>query len=151
MEDNSLKILIEEAIKVSMKSGEKEKTTTLRMAMSEIKKQEIDKKSDLDNQEITFLIQRMIKQRKDSSSHFQSAGREELALKEEREIETLAEFLPAQLSEEEISAFVKEAVEALNAETNQDIGRVMGTLKTNLQGKADMSLVSKIVKERLTK
>ena len=151
MEDNSLKILIEEAIKVSMKSGEKEKTTTLRMAMSEIKKQEIDKKSDLDNQEITFLIQRMIKQRKDSSSHFHSAGREELALKEEREIETLAEFLPAQLSEEEISAFVKEAVEALNAETNQDIGRVMGTLKTNLQGKADMSLVSKIVKERLTK
>ena len=151
MEDNSLKILIEEAIKISMKSGEKEKTTTLRMAMSEIKKQEIDKKSDLDNQEITFLIQRMIKQRKDSSSHFQSAGREELALKEEREIETLSEFLPAQLSEEEISAFVKEAVEALNAKTNQDIGRVMGTLKTNLQGKADMSLVSKIVKERLTK
>jgi len=151
MEDNSLKLLIEEAIKVSMKNGEKEKTTTLRMAMSEIKKQEIDKKSDLDNQEITFLIQRMIKQRKDSSSHFQSAGREELALKEEREIETLSEFLPAQLSEEEISAFVKEAVEALNAETNQDIGRVMGTLKTNLQGKADMSLVSKIVKERLTK
>ena len=151
MEDNSLKILIEEAIKVSMKSGEKEKTTTLRMAMSEIKKQEIDKKSDLDNQEITFLIQRMIKQRKDSSSHFQSAGREELALKEEREIEILSKFLPAQLSEEEISAFVKEAVEALNAETNQDIGRVMGTLKTNLQGKADMSLVSKIVKERLTK
>ena len=93
----------------------------------------------------------MIKQRKDSSSHFQSAGREELALKEEREIEILSEFLPAQLSEEEISAFVKEAVEALNAETNQDIGRVMGTLKTNLQGKADMSLVSKIVKERLTK
>ena len=151
MEDNSLKILIEEAIKVSMKSGEKEKTTTLRMAMSEIKKQEIDKKSDLDNQEITFLIQRMIKQRKDSSSHFQSAGREELALKEEREIEILSKFLPAQLSEEEISAFVKEAVETLNAETNQDIGRVMGTLKTNLQGKADMSLVSKIVKERLTK
>ena len=151
MEDNSLKILIEEAIKVSMKSGEKEKTTTLRMAMSEIKKQEIDKKSDLDNQEITILIQRMIKQRKDSSSHFQSAGREELALKEEREIEILSKFLPAQLSEEEISAFVKEAVEALNAETNQDIGRVMGTLKTNLQGKADMSLVSKIVKERLTK
>ena len=151
MEDNSLKLLIEEAIKVSMKNGEKEKTTTLRMAMSEIKKQEIDKKSDLDNQEITILIQRMIKQRKDSSSHFQSAGREELALKEEREIEILSEFLPAQLSEEEISAFVKEAVETLNAETNQDIGRVMGTLKTNLQGKADMSLVSKIVKERLTK
>ena len=151
MEDNSIKLLIEEAIKVSMKNGEKEKTTTLRMAMSEIKKQEIDKKSDLDNQEITILIQRMIKQRKDSSSHFQSAGREELALKEEREIEILSKFLPAQLSEEEISAFVKEAVETLNAETNQDIGRVMGTLKTNLQGKADMSLVSKIVKERLTK
>ena len=151
MEDNSLKPLIEEAIKVSMKNGEKEKTTTLRMAMSEIKKKEIDKKSGLDNQEITILIQGMIKQGKDSSNHFRSADREELALKEEREIETLSEFLPAQLSEEEISAFVKEAVEALNAKTNQDIGRVMGTLKTNLQGKADMSLVSKIVKERLTK
>ena len=151
MEDNSLKLLIEEAIKVSMKGRERERTTTLRMAMSEIKKQEIDKKSDLDKEEITLLIQRMIKQRKDSSNQFQSAGREELALKEAREIKILSEFLPAQLSEKEIIEVVKQVVETLNAKTTQDIGRVMGSLKTSLQGKADLSLVSKIVKESLTK
>ena len=151
MEDNSLKLLIEEAIKVSMKGGERERTITLRMAMSEIKKQEIDKKFDLDKEEITLLLQRLIKQRKDSFNQFQSAGREELALKETREIEILSEFLPAQLSEKEIIEVVKQAVDTLDAKTSQDIGRVMGSLKTDLQGKADLSLVSKIVKESLTK
>ena len=86
MSEDNIKPLIQEVIKSSMKKGEKEKTTTLRMAISEIQREEIDKRSDLSNQEVITILQRMIKQRKDSSNQFRSAGREELSLKEEREI-----------------------------------------------------------------
>jgi hypothetical protein len=151
MEDKSLKILIEEAIRVSLKAGKKERTTTLRMLLNEIKTTEKIKKDSLDSSETIFIIQKMIKQRKDSMSQFLSAEREELAQKEEREIETLSEFLPEQLSEEEIKELVAKSIIDLNAETPQDIGKVMSTLKPALQGKADMSLVSKLVKISLTK
>lgn len=134
-----------------MKKGEKEKTTTLRMAISEIQREEIDKRSDLSDREVIAILQRMIKQRKDSSNQFRSAGREELSLKEEREMETLSEFLPEQLSENEIKEIVFNSIKSLNAKTPQDIGKIMGSLKLDLQGKADMSLVSKLVKENLTK
>ena len=151
MVENSIKPLIKEAIKVSMKSGEKEKTITLRMAIHDIQTAEKVKRTSLNDSDTGLLIQSMIKQRKESMSQFQSAGRDELAQKEGREIEILSEFLPLQLSEEKINLAVKEAIENLKAETPQDIGKVMGSLKPSLQGKADMSLVSKIVKESLTK
>mgnify|MGYP001181208273 FL=1 len=151
MTDNSLKPLLQEAVNSFLKAQEKEKTVTLRMALSEIKKEEIDKKTDLNDQEVISILQRMIKQRKDSSNQFKSAGRDELAQKEEREIKTLSEFLPEQLSEEEIKDLVIKSIIDLNAETPKDIGKVMGFLKSNLQVKADMSLVSKLVKENLIK
>ena len=151
MTENALKLLIQEAVKSSMRNREKEQTSTLRMAISEIQREEIDKKSVLSDHEITTILQRMIKQRKDSFNQFKSAGREELALKEAREIEILSEFLPVQLSVEEINLAVKEAIATLNAESPKDIGKVMGSLKARLQGKTDMSLVSKLVKENLTK
>ncbi len=151
MTENALKLLIQEAVKSSMRNREKEQTSTLRMAISEIQREEIDKKSVLSDHEITTILQRMIKQRKDSFNQFKSAGREELALKEAREIEILSEFLPVQLSVEEINLAVKESIATLNAESPKDIGKVMGSLKTRLQGKTDMSLVSKLVKENLTK
>ncbi|HIB75132.1 MAG TPA: GatB/YqeY domain-containing protein [Gammaproteobacteria bacterium] len=151
MAENSIKPLIKEAIKVSMKSGEKEKTITLRMAIHEIQTAEKIKRTSLTESYTGLVIQSMIKQRKESMSQFQSAGRDELAQKEGREIEILSEFLPLQLSEEKINLAVKEAIENLKAETPQDIGKVMGSLKPSLQGKADMSLVSKIVKESLAK
>ena len=151
MAENSIKPLIKEAIKVSMKSGEKEKTITLRMAINDIQTAEKIKRTSLTDSNTGLVIQSMIKQRKESMSQFQSAGRDELAQKEGREIEILSEFLPLQLSEEKINLVVKEAIENLKAETPQDIGKVMGSLKPSLQGKADMSLVSKIVKESLAK
>ena len=151
MAENSIKPLIKEAIKVSMKSGEKEKTITLRMAINDIQTAEKIKRTSLTDSDTGLVIQSMIKQRKESMSQFQSAGRNELAQKEGREIEILSEFLPLQLSEEKINLVVKEAIENLKAETPQDIGKVMGSLKPSLQGKADMSLVSKIVKESLAK
>ena len=151
MTEEKINPLIQEEIKSSMKMGEREKPITLRMAISEIKKEEIEKKSDLSDQEVTSILQKMIKQRKDSSNQFSSAGRDELAQKEEREIETLKEFLPEQLGEEEIKELVTKAIINLKAETPQDIGKVMGSLKSDLQGKADMSLVSQLVKENLAK
>lgn len=151
MTENKLKSLIQEEIKVSMKKGNKEKTTTLRMAISEIKKEEIDKQADLNGENIISIIQKMIKQRKDSSNQFRSANRDELAEKEEREIKILTEFLPEQISEEEITEIVRETIIREGASSPQDMGKVMGSLKFNLQGKADMAVVSKVVKKSLNK
>lgn len=150
MSKNKLKSLIQIAVNKALKSGEKEKTTTLRMSLSAIQKEEINKKSELTEEETILIIQKMIKQSKESSAQFEAAGRKELADKEKNEIKILSEFLPKQISEEEIIKIVEDAIEKEGAKSQQDIGKVMGTLKQILQGKAEMSLVSQIVRERLS-
>tara|TARA_B100000029_G_scaffold237785_2_gene234842 strand:- start:460 stop:912 length:453 start_codon:yes stop_codon:yes gene_type:complete len=149
MSDNQIKIALKEATISSMKKGEKEATTTLRMFSAEIKKEEIEKKTELTDEETISIVQKMIKQRKDSFSQFEQAGREELAEKEAREISILEQFLPEQLSEEEILQEVNQAIAESGAESMQDMGKVMGLLKNKLSGKADMGLVSIKVKESL--
>lgn len=149
MSDNQIKIALKEATVSSMKKGEKESTTTLRMFSAEIKKEEIEKKDELTDEETISIVQKMIKQRKDSFSQFKQAGREELAEKEAREISILEQFLPEQLSEEEILQEVNQAIAESGAESMQDMGKVMGLLKNKLSGKADMGLVSIKVKESL--
>ena len=149
MSDNQIKIALKEATISSMKKGEKEATTTLRMFSAEIKKEEIEKKEELTDEETISIVQKMIKQRKDSFSQFEQAGREELAEKEAREISILEQFLPEQLSEEEILQEVNQAIAESGAESMQDMGKVMGLLKNKLSGKADMGLVSNKVKESL--
>ena len=149
MSDNQIKIALKEATISSMKKGEKESTTTLRMFSAEIKKEEIEKKDELTDEETISIVQKMIKQRKDSFSQFKQAGREELAEKEAREISILEQFLPEQLSEEEILQEVNQAIAESGAESMQDMGKVMGLLKNKLSGKADMGLVSIKVKESL--
>ena len=146
---NSIKSLLEEAVKNSMRDRNKEKTSTLRMAISEIKKEEIDKRIELSDEEIIKILQRMIKQRKESISQFEQAGREELAHKENAEILVLQDFLPVQMSEDEIKVFVEEAINESGASTPQDMGKVMGSLKSKLKGNVDMGIVSKLVKENL--
>ena len=101
MANQTIRPLIEEAVKVSMKNRDKETTSALRMAISELKKEEIDKQIELEDEQVIQILQRMIKQRKDSYSQFSDAGRNELAEKEQKEIDILSEFLPEQLSEEE--------------------------------------------------
>ena len=147
---SSIKSLIEENVKTSMKERNKEKTLTLRMAISEFKKEEIDKQVDLTNEDSIRIIQRMIKQRKESMSQFIDAGRNELAEKEEAEITILKEFLPEQLSEEEITSIVLEVISETGSTEPADMGKVMGALKSKIQGNADMGLVSRIVKENLS-
>ena len=150
MANQTIRPLIEEAVKVSMKNRDKVTTSTLRMAISELKKEEIDKRIDLEDAQVIQILQRMIKQRKDSYSQFSDAGRNELAEKEQNEINILSDFLPEQLSEEELTLIVTEVIKETAASGPQDMGKVMGSLKQRIQGNADMGLVSKIVKENLS-
>tara|TARA_B100000459_G_scaffold42648_1_gene21697 strand:+ start:313 stop:765 length:453 start_codon:yes stop_codon:yes gene_type:complete len=147
---NTIRPLIEEAVKVSMRERNKEKTSTLRMAISELKKEEIDTRKDITDEVSLKILQRMIKQRKESMSQFNEAGRDELAKKEEAEIKVLEEFMPQQLGEDEIKEIVSKALKDSGASDPQDMGKVMGLLKSEFQGNADMGLVSKIVKEALS-
>ena len=150
MANQTIRPLIEEAVKFSMKNKDKETTSTLRMAISELQKEEIDKRTELEDKQVILILQRMIKQRKDSYSQFSDAGRNELAEREENEIKILNEFLPEQLNEEEIKVFINESLKETHAEGPQDMGKVMGSLKSKIQGNADMGLVSKLVKESLS-
>ncbi len=150
MANQTIRPLIEEAVKVSMKSRDKETTSTLRMAISELKKEEIDKRIELEDEQVIQILQRMIKQRKDSYSQFSNAGRNELAEKEQNEINILSDFLPEQLSEEELNIMIMEVIKETGADGPQDMGKVMGSLKQRIQGNADMGLVSKIVKQNLS-
>ena len=150
MAEITLLPLIQDAVKTAMRNRNKEIVTTLRMAISELKKEEIDKKVTLDDVFVISILQRMIKQRKDAASQFQEANRPELAEKERNEITMLSEFLPEQMSEEDLLQIVKEEIISSNASSMQDIGKIMGSLKIKLLGKADMSTVSKLVKEQLS-
>lgn len=146
---NTIRPLIEEAVKISMRARDKEKTSTLRMAVSELKKEEIDTREEITDEVSIKILQRMIKQRKESMSQFNEAGRDELADKEASEIKILEEFLPDQLGEEEIKEIVANVINDSGASSPQDMGQVMGLLKSKFQGNADMGVVSKIVKEAL--
>ena len=146
---NTIRPLIEEAVKVSMRARDKEKTSTLRMAVSELKREEIDTREEITDEVSIKILQRMIKQRKESMSQFNEAGRDELADKEASEIKILEEFLPDQLGEEEIKEIVANVINDSGASSPQDMGQVMGLLKSKFQGNADMGVVSKIVKEAL--
>ena len=146
---DSIRHLVEEAVKSAMRERNKEKTSTLRMALSELKKEEIDRREEITNEDSIKILQRMIKQRKESKTQFLDAGRSELANKENEEILILQDFLPEQLSEESIKVIVLEAISETQAKEPQDMGKVMGALKSKIKGNADMGIVSKIVKENL--
>ena len=122
---------------------------TIRMFLSEVQRFEIDNKEEVDDSKALQIINKMIKQRNDSISQFKNGGRNDLAEKEEKEVDILSKYKPAQLSDEEITSKVKEAIEQSGATSMQDIGKVMGVLKS-LSGSADMGLVSKIVKDELS-
>ena len=122
---------------------------TIRMFLSEVQRFEIDNKEDVDDAKALQIINKMIKQRNDSISQFKDGGRDDLAEKEQKEVDILSKYKPQQLSEEEITSKVVEAIKESGAESMQDIGKVMGLLKSSLAGSADMGIVSKIVKDQL--
>ena len=122
---------------------------TIRMFLSEVQRYEIDNKEEVDDTKALQIINKMIKQRNDSISQFKDGGRDDLADKEQSEVDILSKYKPAQLSEEEVAVKVYEAIEQSGASSMQDMGKVMGQLKS-LAGSADMGLISKLVKEKLS-
>ena len=145
-----LKSLIKTQVTISMKDGDKFRTTVLRMILAEIQKIEIEEKSDLDELQITSILEKMIKQRNDAISQFEQAKRQELADKEKQEIEIIKEFLPEQMSDEEVSELVSKIISEVGAQDMKDMGKVMGSLKPLIAGKADAGFVSQLVKKALS-
>ena len=145
-----LKSLIKTQVTISMKDGDKFRTTVLRMILSEIQKIEIDEKSDLNELQITSILEKMIKQRNDSISQFRDGGRDDLADNEQSEVDVLSKYKPEQLSEEDVAVKVKEAIAEVNASSMADMGKVMAILKSTLAGTADMGIVSNVVKNELS-
>ena len=144
-----LKSLIKTQVTISMKEGDKFRTTVLRMILADIQKIEIEEKSDLDELQITSILEKMIKQRNDAIAQFEQAKRQELADKEKQEIEIIREFLPEQMSEQEVSELVSKIISEVGAQNMKDMGKVMGSLKPLIAGKADAGVVSQLVKKAL--
>ncbi len=141
---------LQDEMKAAMKSGDKERLSTIRMLISEIKKVQIDKKKELSDEEIVEIIQRYAKQRRESIKQYREAGREDLAEKEEKELKIVQEFLPEQLSEEEIEKIVDEAIAETGASSMKDMGKVMKIVMEKVKGRAEGSVVSSIVKKKLS-
>ena len=147
----SLKDRINEDMKAAMRARETGRLATIRLLLAAIKQREVDERTTLDDAAVTAVIDKMIKQRKDSISQFEAAGRTDLVDQENAELAVLAAYMPAQLSETEVSAEVQAAVAQVGATGPQDMGKVMGVLKGKLAGRADMTAVSALVKGALAK
>ena len=145
-----LKPLIKEASVKSLKEGNKEITMVLRLILAEFQKEEISQGSDLNNNDELSLLQKMIKQRNDSIKQYNDAGRNELAEKEQKEIEIIQDFLPEQINEEDLIKLAKETISDLSANSMKDMGNVMKALKDKTSGQADPATISKIVKGLLS-
>jgi uncharacterized protein YqeY len=146
----SLKDQITDDMKAAMRAKDSERLSTIRLLIAEIKRKEVDERIELDDAQVVAIVEKMIKQRKDSISQFEGGGRQDLADKEKSELTVLAAYMPAGLSDEEVAAEVAAAVAASGAAGPQDMGKVMGILKPKLAGRADMTAVSAQVKKALT-
>jgi hypothetical protein len=137
-------------VKVAMRARDKPRLGALRLIMADFKRIEVDERIELDDERVLVILDKMTKQRKDSLKQFEDAGREDLANQEALEIAVIAEFLPDQLSDNEVSGLVKAAIAETGAASMQDMGKVMAIVKPQVQGKADMGAVSGLVKAQLS-
>ncbi len=145
----SLTIKIQEDLKAAMKRGDRATVSALRLIIAAIKQREIDTRKALTDSEAVVILNRLSKQRKDSISQYLAASRNDLASVEENELKIIEDYLPEQLSSEEIESKVLSAIESIGAKSLKDMGKVMAKLKAELQGNADMSVVSEITKKNL--
>ncbi len=149
MSECKIKDLLTQMMKESMRSRDKVRLGTVRLALAELQRVEVDEKS-LDDQRALTILDKMVKQRRDAIEQFESAGRTDLSAQEKLELEILQEFLPEQLSENELSKLVEQAIASSGAESMRDMGKVMGIVKPQAQGRANMSTISQIVKSKLS-
>jgi len=141
---------VKAAMKDAMRAKEKERLATIRLIQAEFKRIEVDERIELDDDRVIAVLDKMVKQRRDSIQQYQDAGRDELAAIEIAEIAVIQDFLPAPLTDDEINAMIDSAITETGAESMRDMGKVVGLLKGPMQGRADMAVVSKIVKDRLS-
>ncbi|NBW01221.1 MAG: GatB/YqeY domain-containing protein [Betaproteobacteria bacterium] len=146
----SIKARLQEDIKAAMRSKESERLTTLRLVTAAIKQKEVDERIELDDAAVLSVLEKMIKQRKDSISQFTAGNRQDLVAKEQAELDILAAYMPEQMSEADLDAAIASAIAESGAAGPQAIGKVMALLKPRLAGRADMSQVSQRLKARLT-
>jgi len=148
-EPSPLKAKITEDMKSAMRAGEKDRLGTIRLIQSAIKQIEVDTRKELGDTEILSILDKMVKQRRESITAFEQAGRDDLADIEKRELALIQNYLPEQLSEDEIAQLIAETIEATGAESLKDMGKVIGQLKPKVQGRADMSAISMAIKAKL--
>jgi uncharacterized protein YqeY len=146
----TLKERITEDMKGAMRAGEKERLGTIRLVLAAIKQREVDERITLDDGQVLSVLEKMIKQRREAITQFESGGRADLVAKEQAELTVLQAYLPAQLSETEIDGLIAEAIASTGAASIKDMGKVMGIVKAKAQGKADMGAVSARIKQKLS-
>ncbi|MDA8814154.1 GatB/YqeY domain-containing protein [Luminiphilus sp.] len=149
-ESERLVARIKASMKEAMKARAKKRLATIRLILADFKRVEVDERIEIDDARALLILDKMVKQRRDSATQFQDAGRDELAAIEVAEIAIIQEFLPKQLSEDEIIAMIDDALSAIEVKGMAAMGALMGAIKPKLQGRADMGAVSKIVKAKLT-
>lgn len=145
----SLKARLTDDMKAAMKGGDKATLAVIRLINAAIKQKEVDERIELDDAAVVAVLDKMVKQRRDSVTQYASAGREDLAQAEREEIVVIERYLPQKMGEAEIAAAIEAAVAETGAQGAADMGKLMGVLKPRLAGQADMGLVSKLVKQRL--
>ena len=145
----ALRERITEDMKTAMRAGEKERLATVRLLLAAIKQREVDERITLDDGQVLAVIEKMIKQRREAISQFESGGRSDLVAKENAEIGVLQAYLPAQLTPAEVDALISEAIAATGAASIKDMGKVMGFVKGKAQGRADMGALSARIKQKL--
>ena len=145
----SLKARITEDMKTAMRSGEKDRLSCIRMLQAGIKQREVDERIELDDAQVLSVIDKMIKQRRESVAQFEAGKRADLVAKESAEIALLSQYLPAQLGDAELDAMIKEAIAATGAASMKDMGKVMGVLKPKVQGRTDIGALSARIKSVL--
>ena len=150
MSQSPLKLRINEAMKEAMREKNKSRLGTIRLALAEIKKVEVDEQIDLDDIRITSILDKMVKQCRESIKQFEAGGRTDLATHEQHEIEVIQEFLPKALSEEQLDTIIKGALGESGAVGMQDMGKVMGLIKPQVVGRADMGVISQKIKAALS-
>jgi len=146
---SSLKGRITDDMKAAMRSGEKERLGVIRMITAAIKQREVDERISLDDAQVLSVLEKMIKQRKESVAQFQAGNRADLVAKESAEIALLQDYLPSQLSDAEIDALIADAIASTGATSIKDMGKVMGIIKGKAQGRADMAAVGAKIKAKL--
>lgn len=145
-----LKDQLTDAMKSAMKARDKERLGVIRLMLAECKRVEVDERIDLSDDRVLAILDKMVKQRRDSAKQYEEAGRDELAAQENFEISVIREFLPAALSEAELLAVIDSAIKDAGATSLQDMGKVMALVKPQIQGRADMGAASQLVKQKLS-